>query len=139
MTSIGASGRIEPWKLDLVRRYLERRFPDARVDDYVRGGGIAHLFQVLTKHATGQRRVAHQLLITRKFFDRYTDATSLRQELLGSAVPRASRSPATAPWSCTKSEGASTAPSEASPGRGCAGEARARNTLTVSKRGRPGA
>ena len=86
MTAAESTGRIEPWKIDLVRRHLERRFPDARIDDYIRGGGIAHLFQVLTKHATGQRRVAHQLLVTRKFFDRYTDAASLRQELLGNGV-----------------------------------------------------
>jgi hypothetical protein len=86
VTTLQPSGRIESWKIDLVRRYLERQFPDARIDDYIRGGGIAHLFQVLTKHAAGQRRVAHQLLVTRKFFDRYTDAASLRQELLGSGV-----------------------------------------------------
>ena len=86
MTATGPGPRIETWKIDLVRRHLERRFPDARIDDYPRGGGIAHLFQVLTKHASGQRRVAHQLLVTRTFFDRYTDAASLRQELLGGGL-----------------------------------------------------
>jgi len=86
VSTAGPSTRIEMWKVDLVRRYLERQFPEARVEDYARGGGIAQLFQVLTKHASGQRRVTHQLLVTRKFFDRYTDVASLRQELLGSGV-----------------------------------------------------
>lgn len=73
--------KIEFWKTQETKRYLASKFLDGRIDDYPKGGARAHLFLV-TQQQIGQRyQVAHQLLITRQFFDRYLDHHALRDAL----------------------------------------------------------
>ena len=73
--------RIEHWKVDEVRKYLERAFRDCRIDDYPKGSHTSHQFLVMTQRPMDQHRVAHQLLVTRGFFDRFTDPTALGEGL----------------------------------------------------------
>ena len=87
MAKVG--NRIETWKVDLVRHYLERQFPEARIDDFPRGGGQGQLFQVMYRDPGGYHRVAHQVLIMNTYFERIGDAVSLRQELNGSGLSEA--------------------------------------------------
>ena len=87
MAKVG--NHIEAWKVDLVRNYLARHFPDARIDDFPRGSGLGHLFQVMRRDPGGYHRVAHQTLIMNTYFERYGDAVSLRQELTNSSLAEA--------------------------------------------------
>ena len=77
---------IEKWKIDEVRRYLEDRFAEHEIDNFPRGNQTAHLFRVLKKNPKGEREVVHQLLITKKFFDRITEPLALRQALIAGEV-----------------------------------------------------
>ncbi|MGH7322640.1 MAG: hypothetical protein ACRELA_23880 [Candidatus Rokuibacteriota bacterium] len=81
-----ATTKVEPWKIDEVRKYLEKMFREARIDEYPKGMHAAHLFLVLTQRLNDRHRVAHQLLITRQFFDRFTDNLALRQALVTADV-----------------------------------------------------
>ncbi len=77
---------IKTWKIDEVRRYLEERFAEHEIDYFPRGDQIAHLFRVLKRNAKGECEVAHQLLITKKFFDRIAEPLTLRQALVAGDV-----------------------------------------------------
>jgi hypothetical protein len=78
--------RLEPWKADEVRKYLQRAFREGRIDDYPKGAQAAHLFLVLKARPREGHRVAHQLLITRQFFDRFSDVMALREALASTDV-----------------------------------------------------
>jgi len=84
---------IEPWKVQEVRRYLAEAFPGARLDDYPRGGATSHLFVVREPGPDPRRQPRHHLLVTRQFFDRFADSSSLRDALecgdIGRALVRA--------------------------------------------------
>jgi hypothetical protein len=81
--------RIETWKIDAVLKYLGKHFPDGRFDDYPRGV-IAHLFVVSEGGGLDpSKRKRHNLLITRQFFDRSGDATTLQDALESADVARA--------------------------------------------------
>jgi|SRR5215831_17052187 len=82
------AGRVEPWKVEEVRRYLSRHFQGGRVDDYPRGV-IAHLFVVTESGLDIKKRHRHHLLITRQFFDRVTDPATLKDALDSADVSRA--------------------------------------------------
>jgi hypothetical protein len=83
---IVASTRLEPWKADEVRKHLQRTFREGRIEDYPKGAQAAHLFLVLKQRPHERHRVAHQLLITRQFFDRFSDAVALREALVSTDV-----------------------------------------------------
>jgi hypothetical protein len=73
---------IDHWKIEEIRKYLEKRFPAGRFDDYTRGPQ-AHLFAVRVA-AVGRsaiRQDRHNLVVTRQFFDRFPDTMSLRDGL----------------------------------------------------------
>ncbi len=80
---------IESWKIEEVRRYLAKRFPAGRFDDYSRGA-VAHLFVVrvaaVGRQANQQNR--HNLVVTRQFFDRVTDTMTLKDALDSADVAR---------------------------------------------------
>lgn len=82
------TGRIDSWKIDEVRKYLGKSFLGGRLEDYPRGCNVAHLFQVAEPSAPGQPRKAHNLLITRQFFDRFTDHSALHEALATADVSR---------------------------------------------------
>ena len=69
----------DPRKIDAICRYLQERFPENEIDHFPRGH-TAHLFVVMkrTKDIDPTKtRVLHQLLITRRYLDRFTDHASL--------------------------------------------------------------
>jgi hypothetical protein len=81
---------IDPWKIEEVRRYLAKRFPAGRFDDYSRGP-VAHLF-VIRLAAVGRqanRQDRHNLVVTRQFFDRFQDTMSLKDGLDSADVAKA--------------------------------------------------
>ncbi len=67
---------IDPWKIDEVRRYLQDLFANDEIDHYPRDRA-AHLFLIMKRDRHGRSKVAHQLLITKGFFDRFTDNLAL--------------------------------------------------------------
>jgi hypothetical protein len=77
----GVAAPIETWKLEEVRHYLGRHFPAAHLDDYPRGAAIAHLFTVTESALDRRKQNRHYLLITRQFFDRFSDASALKEAL----------------------------------------------------------
>jgi len=81
-----ATKRLEPWKTDEVRKYLQREFHEGRIEDYPKGAASAHLFLVLKQRPHERHRVAHQLLITRQFFERFSDYAALREALVSADV-----------------------------------------------------
>lgn len=83
-----AAARIDSWKIDEVRKYLSKSFVGCRVDDYPRGCNIAHLFLIAEPTVPGQRRKAHNLLVTRQFFDRFSDHSALQEALNMADVSR---------------------------------------------------
>jgi len=83
-----ATGRIDAWKVEEVRRYLGKSFPAARLDDYPRGMSVAHLFIVTASGLDRRKQERHCLLITRQFFDRYGDGGVLKEALDSADVPR---------------------------------------------------
>jgi len=85
---MNTTGRIDPWKVEEVRRYLGRSFPAARLDDYPRGMSVAHLFVVTASGFDRRKQERHYLLITRQFFDRQGDGTVLKEALDSADVPR---------------------------------------------------
>jgi len=70
---------IDQWKIEAVRTYLQDQFTESRIDHFPRGNHTAVLFLVMERGS-----VAHQLLVTKKFLDRFTDTLSMR-DALGSA------------------------------------------------------
>ncbi len=77
-------GPIDPWKIDTVRKYLHERFLDREVDDFPRGDRTAVLFEVFERRGKigeQRRQVGHQLLVTRKFLDRFADRGGLIESL----------------------------------------------------------
>jgi hypothetical protein len=83
-----ATGPIDAWKVEEVRRYLEKSFPGSRLDDYPRGLSIAHLFIVTASGLDRRKQDRHYLLITRQYFDRYRDGAGLKEGLDSADVPR---------------------------------------------------
>lgn len=81
-----AATKLELWKTDEVRKYLAREFHEGRIEDYPKGLHAAHLFLVLKQRPHERHRVAHQLLITRQFFERFSDYTALREALVSADV-----------------------------------------------------
>ena len=80
---IQTTARIETWRIDQVRKYLKREFPGSTLDDYPRGAHAAHLFLVRKEPGIGKGRpTTHQLLVTRGFFDRFTDQGALHEALV---------------------------------------------------------
>ena len=73
--------RIEAWHVDEVRMYLTRAFVGSRIEDYPKGGDVAHLFVISEPGAINQCRARHHLLVTGAFFARHTDRAALRQGL----------------------------------------------------------
>jgi hypothetical protein len=71
-----------------VLRYLARAFPTSRVDDYPRGGAVSHLFTIREAAADPRKAQRHHLIVTRQFFERYTDAVSLKDALESADVAR---------------------------------------------------
>ena len=82
------SAQVDAWKVVEVRRYLEKKFPGARLDDYPRGA-VAHLFVVLEPGTDPRRQQRHHLMITRNFFDRFVDPATLKDGLDAAEVGRA--------------------------------------------------
>jgi hypothetical protein len=80
------AARLDPWKISEVLKYLGKKFPECRLDEFPRGSGVAHLFVVTEPAADPRKRQRHNLLITRGFFDRFSDPTSLAQALEAAAV-----------------------------------------------------
>jgi hypothetical protein len=80
--------RLDSWKITEVLGYLGKLFPGSRVEEFPRGGGVAHLFVVTEPHADPRKRQRHNLLILRGFFDRFNDPIALGQALDGAAVYR---------------------------------------------------
>lgn len=83
-----ATARIDTWKIDQVRKYLGKAFLGGRIDDYPRGCNAAHLFLVAEPSVPGKPRKAHNLLVTRQFFDRFTDQGALHEALVAADVSR---------------------------------------------------
>lgn len=81
--------RIEVWKIEGVRRYLEKAFLGARFDDYPRGGSVSHLFVVTQPGVDKRKDKRHHLLVTRQFFERFADSTSLQEALAAADVAKA--------------------------------------------------
>ncbi|HEV8309655.1 MAG TPA: hypothetical protein VGW35_18485 [Methylomirabilota bacterium] len=81
-------GQVDAWKIDEVRQYLARVFPAARLDDYPRGLAIAHLFVVTATGIDRRKQERHYLLVTRQFFDRFSDGAGLKDALDSADVPR---------------------------------------------------
>jgi hypothetical protein len=78
--------RIERWQVDEVEKFLERVFAGSRIENYPRGGHVAHLF-VVTEALLGEKRPPpHQLLVTGHFFARFKDSIALQQALIGGDV-----------------------------------------------------
>ena len=77
---------VEPWKIEEIRRHLQERFPENEIDCFARGQHAAHLFLVLKADPREKNRVVHQLLITKRFFDRFTDQGSLATALAAGEV-----------------------------------------------------
>jgi hypothetical protein len=79
-------------KVEEVRKYLARRFPASRLDDYARGSA-AHLFTVREAQFGAQQPKRHNLVVTRQFFERFPDAISLKDALesgeVGKSLERA--------------------------------------------------
>jgi hypothetical protein len=80
--------RIEPWKVQEVLRYLGRAFVGARLDDYPRGGAVAHLFVIVVRGADPRKNQRHNLLVTRQFFERFGDPAALKDALESADVAR---------------------------------------------------
>jgi hypothetical protein len=80
---------IEPWQVQEVLRYLARAFPTSRLDDYPRGGAVSHLFTIRDAAPDPRKAQRHHLIVTRQFFERYTDAVSLKAALESAEVARA--------------------------------------------------
>jgi hypothetical protein len=86
---MAGGGPIETWKVDGVLKYLGKHFPGARFDDYPRGT-LAHLFVVIDGGGLDPtRRKRHNLFVTRQFFDRAPDATTLQDALEAADVAKA--------------------------------------------------
>lgn len=85
---IQTAGRIETWQLDEIRRCLGREFPGSRIDDYPRGGHTAYLFTITEAAVSRANAMRHHLLVTRGFFDRFTDFVGLRDALVSGDVGR---------------------------------------------------
>jgi hypothetical protein len=81
---------IDHWKIEEVRKYLAKRFPSGRFDDYTRGP-VAHLFvvRVAAVGRSASRQDRHNLVVTRQFFDRFPDTMSLRDGLDSAEVAKA--------------------------------------------------
>ena len=80
---------IEPWKIEEVRRYLQERFAEDEIDHFPRGDQAAYLFLVMKRDQQKKSRVTHQLLVTKKFFDRFTNHMALAGALsVGGVVMR---------------------------------------------------
>jgi hypothetical protein len=80
-------GPVDQWKIEEVRRYLEKVFPASRLDSYPRGI-LAQLFTVTEGAVDPRKQQRHHLLVTRQFFDRYTDASALKEALAAADVAR---------------------------------------------------
>ena len=80
--------RIEVWHVDEVRMYLTRAFVGSRIEDYPKGGDVAHLFVITEAGVIGQRGARHHLLVTGPFFARHTDRAALRQGLSTAEVAK---------------------------------------------------
>lgn len=85
---VDAIARIEPWQIDKVCDYLSRALVGVRIDDFPRGHHVAHLFVVTVPGVPGGRTTKYYLLITRQFFERFTDQGSLRQALISAHVAK---------------------------------------------------
>jgi hypothetical protein len=82
--------RIEPWKTEVVQRYLHDTLPDVTVEHTLRGPAV--LFVVHGRRDNQSRReVLHQLWVGRTFFDRFVDPGSLRSALRGADVAQSMR------------------------------------------------
>ena len=68
--------QIEEWKTEQIRKYLEEQFSGRRIDHFPRGDSTAVLFLVMER-----KRSIHQVLITKKFLDRFTDHAALLDTL----------------------------------------------------------
>jgi hypothetical protein len=80
--------RLDSWKISAVVRYLGDAFPGSRVEEYPRGGAVAHLFVVVAPGLDPRKRQRHNLLVTRAFFDRFSDPTSLGEALDSAGIAR---------------------------------------------------
>jgi len=83
-----AVARIEPWQIDNVCEYLSLSFVGVRIDHYERGNHATHLFIVTGSGGPGGRPIRYYLLVTRGFFERFTDRGSLRQALISTHVAK---------------------------------------------------
>jgi hypothetical protein len=84
---MASPGQIDAWKIQEVLKYLAKHFPSARLDDYPRGV-VAHLFVVTDGAVDPRKRSRHHLMITRQFFDRLTDAATVKDALEAADVAR---------------------------------------------------
>src|SRR5262249_53914868 len=84
----GVAGPIEQWEVEEGRRYLGEKIPAGRLGDYPRGGALAHLFAVVGAGGDPRPPQRPNLLVTRQFFDRYTDSGALKDALESAEVGR---------------------------------------------------
>jgi hypothetical protein len=80
--------RLDSWKIAEVLKYLGKAFPGCRLEEYPRGGTAAHLFVVSEPSIDPRKRQQHHLMITRQFFDRCNDPTSLAEALDAAGVAK---------------------------------------------------
>ena len=73
-------------KIRAVLKYLSAEFPGDRPSHVPKGDQMADLFEVLDSHGVPRR-----LLVHRRFFDRWTDATALTKALGVRAVANTMR------------------------------------------------
>ena len=82
--------QIEPWKTEVVQKYLYEKLADITVEQTLRGPAV--LFVVHGRRDSQSRReLLHQLWVGRTFFDRYVDPGSLRSALRGADVVQSMR------------------------------------------------
>jgi hypothetical protein len=79
---------IEPWKVQEVVRYLVGAFPASRVEDYPRGNAVAHLFVIRESAPDPRKAQRHNLMVTRQFFERYSDSIALKDALESGDIAR---------------------------------------------------
>ena len=72
---------IELWKVEEIEHYLRDRFANYEIEHFFKGDQTACLFVLLQWDQHGKKEVVHQLLVMRKFLDRFQERTSLAGSL----------------------------------------------------------
>jgi hypothetical protein len=82
--------RVDPWKTEVVQKYLHDTLPGVTVEQTPRGPAVLFLVHG-RKDNQSRRELLHQLWVGRSFFDRFVDPGSLRSALRGADVIQSMR------------------------------------------------